>query len=67
VQSLPYPRTPTSFHPTDLPSFFLVCQRVDRFIDTLTTGETGGFDCFDIRAVRDFIGLSKIAKPYKKN
>jgi len=29
-------------------------------------GFQGAFKCFDIRAVQNFIGLSKIAKPYKK-
>ena len=35
ARPLPYPHTPTSSCSTNLPSFFDVCQRVDRFIDTL--------------------------------
>ena len=33
--TLAYHRTPTSTRRPDLPSFFKVCQRVNRFIDTL--------------------------------
>ena len=40
TESLPYPRTPTSLCSNDLPSFFLVCQCVDRFIDTLKVADS---------------------------